>query len=129
MMIRPDTGSPDERRLLRTFRSLDDGDRQALLAFAAFLRSRAESPAGAGAQEPTISMEPVAETRPEQETVVAAIKRLRRVYPMVDASKMLNETSTLMSAHVIQGRPATDVINELEALFEARWAALRDGSS
>jgi hypothetical protein len=43
--------------------------------------------------------------RPSQESVVAAIKRLSKTYEMLDRGPMLNETSALMSAHVLQGRP------------------------
>ena len=38
---------------------------------------------------------------------------------------MLHETSALMAAHVLQGREASAVIDELEALFATRYEALR----
>jgi hypothetical protein len=127
-MIPPDLGSPAERRLLRAFRALDGGDRDTLLAFAEFLHGRA---AGGDADADTSAVqapEPVPEPRPQQETVIAAIKRLRRVYPMLDGGKMLHETSALMAAHVLHGRAAAEVIDELEALFEARWIEHRDAA-
>ena len=65
--------------------------------------------------------EPVLEPRPAQESVIAAIRRMRRSYPMLDSATMLNDTSTLMSAHVLQGRSAADVIDELEELFAVRY--------
>jgi hypothetical protein len=125
-MIRPDTASPDERRLLRAFRALGRADRDTLLAFAEFLAARCgDDPSPRGLPVPTA---PVPEPRPDQETVIAAIKRLRRVYPMLDGGKMLTETSALMAAHVLQGRDATEVIDELETLFEARWIEHRDAA-
>jgi hypothetical protein len=39
---------------------------------------------------------------------------------------MLNETSSLMAAHVLNGRPARDVIDDLEALFARHYDAYRD---
>jgi hypothetical protein len=70
----------------------------------------------------------VFELRPAEESVVAAIKRLRRTYPMLDGGSLLNETSALMAAHVLQGRPAAEVIDALEALFSARFDAYRGGA-
>ena len=43
---------------------------------------------------------------------------------MLDSTEMLTETSALMGAHVLQGRAAEVVIDELEALFTARYQTL-----
>jgi hypothetical protein len=122
--------SAEERQLLRLMRSLESGHRASLLAFARFLASgQAGAPAvPATGEVPALvsrqpEQEPQPEARPDEETVIAAIKRLRRVYPMLDAGEMLQETSALMASHVMQGRPAAAVIDELEALFAARYAA------
>ena len=64
--------------------------------------------------------------RPEAESVVAAIRRLSASYFMLERRDMLNETAALMSAHVLQGRPAPKVVEELEALFEARYQQYRE---
>ncbi len=122
-------GSADERRLLRLCRKLDAGSRRSLLDFAEFLADRAsDTPAATGDAQLPIP-EPAPERRPADESVVAAIKRLRRGYPMLDSGTMLEETSALMAQHVLQGRDAASVIDELEALFERRYAALKAGSS
>ena len=60
---------------------------------------------------------------------MAALKRLRRVYAMLDRGVLLHEASALMSAHVLQGRPAVDVIDELEALFARHYAAYREAGA
>ncbi|MHB1529637.1 MAG: Crp/Fnr family transcriptional regulator [Acidiferrobacteraceae bacterium] len=101
----------NERRLLAIFREIPDEQQSFLLAFAEFLeaRSRAERP---------VSLEPVPIPVPENETVVKAIKRLSATYPMLDRSRVFNDTSSLMMQHVAQGRPAVEVIAELEALFQ-----------
>ncbi len=100
----------NERRLLSIFREIPDEQQSFLLAFAEFLqtRSRVERP---------VSSEPVLIPAPENETVVKAIKRLSATYPMLDRSLVFNDTSSLMMQHVAQGRPAVEVIAELEALF------------
>mgnify|MGYP001401397966 CR=1 FL=1 len=125
-MMRTDFGSGDERRLVRLFRGLRGSDREALFAFAEFLQTRGlDAAQQESAQLPQV---PMPEPRPPKETVVGAIKRLRRVYPMLDGSKMLHETSALMAAHVLQGRQAAEVIDELEVLFESRWIEHRDAA-
>jgi len=111
-----------ERRLSKLFRSLDDSSRQSLLDFAEFLASRSGN---AEAEQPVLPTEPVPEPRPMDESVVAAIKRLRRTYPMLEGATMLNQASSLMAAHVLQGRAARDVIDELETLFAERFEAYK----
>ena len=56
-----------------------------------------------------------------KESVIAAIKRLSATYPMLDKGKVFNDTSSLMSQHIIQGREAVEVIDELEALFQQEY--------
>jgi len=103
--------SPAEKKLLTLFKRLSETDRQSLMAFAEFLRSRDEAAPGGPVPEP----QPI--PRPESESVVAAIKRLSATYPMLDRPELLNESSTLMTQHVMQGRAAAEVVDELEALF------------
>jgi hypothetical protein len=116
-------GRDGERRLARFYRSLEPVDRDALLAFAEFLASRG----AANSQVAQAPLEPERIPRPRQESVVGAIKRLSRTYFMLDPSTMLNDTSSLMGAHVLQGRPASDVIDELESLFARCYERYREG--
>jgi hypothetical protein len=44
---------------------------------------------------------------------------------MLDRGPMLHETSALMSAHVLQGRDAAEVIDALEALFGRHYQDYR----
>jgi hypothetical protein len=112
----------DEARLLAVFRALDARDRHALQAYAEFLALRGDAgsvaversdDAGATAPQP--------EARPEGESVVMAIKRLTRTYPMLDRRKLMGPTSLLMSQHTLQGQAATEVIDELEVVFERHY--------
>lgn len=115
----PGRANGEERRLLRFFRALAPADRDTLLAFAAFLAARAPE-ADPGPRAPQTL------PRPPQESVVAAIRRLSQTYPMLERSALLGEASSLMSAHLLQGRAAADVIDELEALFARYYAAYCD---
>lgn len=108
-----------EKQLLRWFRRLPEGDRATLLAFAEFLAGRVAKPA--------LPDRPLPIPRPEEEKVVHAIRRLRETYPMLDHGRMLHEVSQLMTQHVVQGRPAREVIDELELLFRAHYERLAGG--
>lgn len=114
-------GSDEERHLTRIFRRLTPEDRRTLLAFADFLAARPRVAAGDAR-----AIEPRPLPRPPEESVVAAIRRLSQVYFMLDRGPLLNETSTLMSAHILQGRPADAVIDELECLFARHYATYRE---
>ena len=105
------------KRLCRIFDALSVTDRDTLLAFAEFLQARAQP-------VPSPSLEIHPHPRPAGESVVAAIKRLSATYPMLDKARMLNETSSLMAQHVMSGRPAAEVIDELEALFKQHYQEL-----
>ena len=119
---RPETA--ELRHLRRIFRSLGPEDRTSLLAFAEFLAARrASAPAEAQAPEPI--PEPMPRPRPEGESVIAAIRRLSATYAMLDRGAMLNETSALMSAHVLQGQGAIQTIDALEALFARHYETFR----
>jgi len=116
---------PGRKKLLEAFDRLPPSGREQLAAFAEFLLQRHEDTASVAAS-PLPTPEPI--PRPPQETVVAAIRRLSASYHMLDKQTLLHETSGLMSAHIMQGRPAQDVIDELESLFEARYRDISDRS-
>lgn len=112
--------TPLEKQLLAIVRELSEADAGNVLAFAEFLQTR-------GASVPAEIPPPESIARPPQESVVKAVKRLAATYPMVDRGKMLNETSVLMSQHVMQGRDAVEVIDELEILFRRHYEKLKNG--
>jgi len=108
-------------RLLKLIDSLPRAQQQQLLEFAEFLAERY-------AVNEEVS-QPREIARPDNENVIAAMKRLRESYPMLDPEKLLNETSSLMSAHLMQGRPAESVIDELEEIFRKHYVMLVDEQS
>lgn len=105
----------DERRLLKLFRALPETRKQGLLDYADFLLTQGQP------EQAAPSPIPLEIPRPAQESVVKAIKRLRETYPMLDRAKILHETSALMTQHLLHGRLAPDVIDELEALFRRHY--------
>jgi len=103
---------PAEKKILTVFKKLSEIEQKNLQAFAEFLLSRQKS------QLPEDIPEPQQIPRAENESVVAALKRLSASYPMLDKPELLNESSTLMTQHVMQGRDVNEVIDDLEALFD-----------
>jgi hypothetical protein len=125
--------SLEETRLLELFAALAPADRDSLLAFAEFLQTRGLSISNLGnlAIPPKKQVErpiPLEIPRPEKEAVVAALKRLTATYPMLDKSKLLNDTSGLVTQHIMQGRPHVEVIDELEAIFTRHYQIWYDES-
>ena len=115
-------GNKRRQRLLSAFDRLSAGAQAQLVDFAEFLAAR-EEPVPAGEPAPPKDI-----ARPQDETVIAAVRRLSATYHMLDKGTMLHQTSALVSAHVLQGRPAEQVIDELETLFKSSYRSLRDAS-
>lgn len=111
-----------EKKLLQLFRALPEPERATLLDFAGFLASRAAPP-------PLEVPEPRPLPRPAEESLVRAIRRLMDTYHMLDRDKLLHETAHYMTQHVIHGRPAGEVIEELEKMFEGHYRELREKGS
>jgi hypothetical protein len=99
------------------------------MRFAEFLAERGLHGQGAESEGPRDSEPPRPEAipRPDTETVVAAIRRLTATYPMLERDRLLHETSELMTGHVMQGRPATEVIDELEIVFRRHYERVNSG--
>ena len=109
---------PDQRRLLDLHARLDTQARETLLAFAEFLASRSDESDPIDESAP---LQPKVLERPERESVVKAIKRLSATYYMLERERLLDQTSSLMMAHVLQGRDAVSVIDELEVIFSEHY--------
>ncbi len=121
MLTPPSRAKRREKRMLKLFSVLRQQDQETLLDFAEFLTGRKTR------EDPPELREPKRLPRPEKESVVGAIKRLSASYPMLDKGSMLSETSTLMTQHVMQGRKAGDVIDELEQVFQRHYEQILKG--
>jgi len=112
--------TPTQKKLLRFFEQLEENQQEMLLAFAEFLHGRLPVKAPQ-------TLQPI--PRPPQESVIRAIKRLSATYPMLDQSRLLNETSTRMTAHLLEGQSAESVIDELEVFFQNEFEQWSSGKS
>lgn len=120
--------SKNQQKLLALIQALPEQECQAAIHYIEYLAHKA-SLSDKNAEASVLSAEP--ETveiqqpldipRPETETVVAAIKRLSKTYSMLDKAALLSQASTFMTQHIMQGRDAKDVIDELEDMFKQRY--------
>jgi len=100
-----------EKKLLKQYQNLPDQAQKSLVDFCDFL----------SAQNPISNnhlLPPKDIPRPESESVVLAMRRLSDTYFMLDKDELLNDASSLMSQHILQGRDSIEVIDELETLFQ-----------
>lgn len=117
--LQPQSGSQAEQRLRKLFKQLSEEEQKTLLDFAEFLVTRS-------VPEETELPEPRQIPRPDEESVIKAVKRLSETYFMLDKDHILHETSALVSQHIMQGRDAADVIDELESVFSSHYEKLRE---
>ena len=110
------------RDLIDLYEAMDDNRRKSLSDFADFLYAQAE-PVSKEIQPPDNI------PRPEQETVVGAIKRLKTTYFMIESMSVFSDASSLMTEHMVKGRDVVEVIDEMEALFEDAYKKLGQQSS
>lgn len=103
-----------EKALIESYRRLPREQQQALVDYVEWLTTRyatvSEEPA-------TTPDKPLDIPRPEEESVVKAIRRLSNTYPMLDTSEMLTKTSSFMTRHVMEGQDGGAIIDEMEDYF------------
>ena len=107
------------KRLLELIKGMDEQQQRSLMDYAEFLHQK--SPDSDVLPQSNEKLSPLDLARPEGENVMIAIKRLRACYFMINTDAMLNETTSLMTQYMMQGRDAVEVIDELEALFNQHY--------
>ena len=104
------------RKLESLMAVLSPAHQQSVIDYASFLSAQKQTEA---VTHVLLDPEPI--ERPDDESVVAAIKRLKKTYYMLDTDLLLDETSSLMGQHILRGREAIAVIDELQSLFQAKY--------
>ena len=102
-------------RLATLASGLPDQAQRSLLEFAEFLSHK--YPVENQATEPAL----VPIERPPKETVIAAIRRLTKTYPMLEKEVLFQQTSQAMSDHVLQSVSVKESIDRLEAVFRKEY--------
>ncbi len=107
------------KKLIELYESLDEERQQSLSDFADFLLAKS----GPVLKE---VLPPEDIPRPEEETVVGAVKRLKLKYHMVESMSVFSAASELMTDHMVKGRDVVEVIDEMEVLFHDAYSKLVD---
>lgn len=105
------------QQLIELYESMDDERKRSLCDFSDYLYAQADP----------ISKEvpaPDEVPRPEAETVVGAVKRLKSSYHMIESMSVFSAASVLMTDHMVKGRDIVEVIDEMEVLFEEEYKKL-----
>ncbi len=102
-------------RLLQMLDRLDAEGLRTLADLAEFLAARAENRFDAE----------IVTLRPQSESVVQAVKRLNRSFPMLSRAQLMGPVGDLVSQHMVDGRDAEAVIDALEALYASAFSARR----
>lgn len=130
--------SGTSQKLLQYYHQMNPQGQEMLLAYAEFLSQRYAEPQHGTKPQPSEGdgtyakgdlPEPQHLPRPEQESVIAALKRLSNSYAMLDKKTLLSESANLVSDHLLRGRPAAEVINDLENLFATRYRQMSQKAS
>ena len=100
----------DSKKLTELFARLPEQDQQSLLDFALFLTQKNKDVF-------TVFPKPELMPREDGESVIAAIKRLKKSYSMLNMDTLIDETSSFMTQYMVQGRDLNEVIDDLEASF------------
>ncbi len=108
--------SGGKKKIALIFAKLDAQGQSSLLDFAEYLLAKSSPEEQVSTVRGLLS--PTFEVAPESETVIAALKRMRRVYPMLDTGDLFNEASSLVTSNLMGGRPTKEVIDEIESLFD-----------
>ena len=125
-----------EQSLLDIYSQLSEHDAHSLLRFAEFLAGYEVTAAkiikegdvapGQQAESSIATAEdsipqPEDIERPDKEKVVDALKRLSATYPMLDKKYLLDKASELVAQHIMFGKPAPQVIDEIEDIFATAY--------
>ena len=103
--------------LIDLYESMDEKRKLSLCDFADFLFAKSG---------PVLKEVPPPEKveRPQTETVVGAVKRLKGKYFMIESMTVFSAASVLMTDHMVKGRDVVEVIDEMEILFEDAYKNL-----
>lgn len=111
-------GDRDKKQLLGIWRQLGGDERRSLIHFAEFLASRLPQ---VNAPVESVPVTPLTILRPEVESAVAGLKRLKKTYPMIEADEsVLSEASRILMGKVM-GVGDAEVIDQLESFFAQRY--------
>ncbi len=121
MSINNSSKAKSSQQLIELYESMDEERKLSLCDFADFLYAKADP-----VKKEILPPEDI--PRPEVETVVGAVKRLKSKYHMVESMSVFSDASALMTDHMVKGRDLIEVIDEMEILFESAYKKLLEAA-
>ena len=105
-------------QLLKIYSGLPAEQANTLFEFALFLatKTHTEPPK----TKPVVS-EPLGIPRPDKESIIGAIKRLKKNYPMLDSDKLMNDTQNILTQHLLKGKALLECVEEVEQIFLSHY--------
>ena len=113
------TTDQEQKRLLAAWRQLGKDDQRTVRLFAEFLHQQTER--GSTEKSVSIPQTPQRIPKPEKESAVLALKRLKKSYPMIEADFSLLEDASQLLMKKVMGTADEEVVAELETLFARRY--------
>lgn len=104
-----------ETILLKNLRQLPPEQQQALVDYSDFLCQRY------AIEETSVPQTPADISRPQVESVMKAIRRLSKTYPMLESKEMFEKTSSFMMRNLMHGEGSETVIDEMEVFFHQSY--------
>lgn len=105
-----------ENALLELFSKLDDADKSHLISYAQYLGSTKREPVESG-----LNLKPKFERGPDNETVVSAVRRLRKIYFMLEPRTLLGEVGEIITRCSVESGAVPEAIIELEKIFSRHF--------
>ncbi|MCK5359651.1 MAG: DUF2281 domain-containing protein [Gammaproteobacteria bacterium] len=109
-----------EKSLLKSLRQLPEVQQQTLLDYAEFLTQRY------AVEDELVLQQPVDISRPAEESVVKAVRRLSKTYPMLESKEIFEKTSSFMMRNLMRGEGSETVIDEMEIFFSQSYKTYID---
>lgn len=105
-----------ERALLELYSKLSEIDKAHLVSYANYLESTGSAPS-----DSTRSLTPKFERGPDNETVVSAVRRLRKIYFMLDPRTLLGEVGEIITRCSVENGAVPEAITALEEVFSRHF--------
>ena len=113
------TRNQEQKKLLAAWKHLGETEQRTVRLFAEFLNQQA--PNHNDKQSPPVAQTPLSIPKPEKESAVLALKRLKKSYPMIEADLSLLEEASQLLLKKVMGTEDREIISELEQLFDQRF--------